>query len=462
MSHPLQARSRCAPPRRLALRLVASALLASLAGCGETPPPVAPSAPLAVPASGYVTSDTCRSCHPGPYASWAASHHSMMTRAATPASVLGDFDGATAHGRGHDIALSREGDRFFARVPSIDWDGTGTPSWEKREIVLVTGSHNLQIYWFETGRSRVLGRLPVAWEIFDRRWFPTADNFIAPPLPDDAPRALGYGEWNHGCIQCHVTDARPHWGGLDHTSTEASEFGIACESCHGPAERHVERMRDPSARYAEHLAPSDDPQHALAIALPPKLPFDRRSQVCGRCHSVWRFASNEHYSRFMTERLPFEPGQDLGEQGFAVIGSHRLDPDSFWPDDEVKPSGREYNGLVASPCFAAGELSCFSCHQMHAPVAAGDDAALAAWRDDQLKPGMRGNEACLQCHDAFRDDGARAAHAHHPAGSSGAECQNCHMPYTNLGLRKAVRSHTITSPRAATDRATGRPNACTA
>jgi hypothetical protein len=34
------------------------------------------------------------------------------------------------------------------------------------------------------------------------------------------------------------------------------------------------------------------------------------------------------------------------------------------------------------------------------------------------------------------------------------------MPYTNLGLRKSIRSHTITNPSAAVDQATGRPNAC--
>ena len=44
--------------------------------------------------------------------------------------------------------------------------------------------------------------------------------------------------------------------------------------------------------------------------------------------------------------------------------------------------------------------------------------------------------------------------------SSGSECQNCHMPFTNLGLRKAIRSHTISSPKVAADRATGRQNAC--
>jgi hypothetical protein len=37
---------------------------------------------------------------------------------------------------------------------------------------------------------------------------------------------------------------------------------------------------------------------------------------------------------------------------------------------------------------------------------------------------------------------------------------NCHMPHTTYGLRKAIRSHQISSPSVATTIATGRPDAC--
>ena len=217
--------------------------------------------------------------------------------------------------------------------------------------------------------------------------------------------------------------------------------------------RHVERMRDPRQHYAEHLT-SDG---ATDVVNPQKLGAALGSQVCGRCHSVWRFASNEVYSRFLKDGLGFEPGEELSSRGIMVIRSHALDPGAFWPDDEVKPSGREYNALLSSPCFRGGDFGCTSCHALHGP---GDAAALEDWRDDQLRPGMRGNPACLRCHDSFAPAQALVAHTNHAADSPGSECQNCHMPYTNLGLRKAIRSHTITSPSAQTDRDTGRPNAC--
>ncbi len=136
--------------------------------------------------------------------------------------------------------------------------------------------------------------------------------------------------------------------------------------------------------------------------------------------------------------------------------------DSFWPDGAVRVSGREYNGLVESACSARGtgqrKLSCLSCHQMHRT--SDDPRTPEQWADDQLRTGMRGNAACLGCHEGFGNEQTLAAHTHHLPDSSGSACQNCHMPYTTWGLLKAIRSHTIASPSALESRDVGRPNAC--
>ncbi len=145
---------------------------------------------------------------------------------------------------------------------------------------------------------------------------------------------------------------------------------------------------------------------------------------------------------------------------------------TFWPDGMVRVSGREYNGLIESPCFKRGEMSCISCHSMH-----------KSDPDDQLAAGMDGNQACLQCHDKFgnstqklgssaksalgpppsaleNQNGPLTAHTHHAASSSGSLCYNCHMPHTTYGLLKSIRSHTISSPNIDATVKTGRPNAC--
>ena len=71
---------------------------------------------------------------------------------------------------------------------------------------------------------------------------------------------------------------------------------------------------------------------------------------------------------------------------------------------------------------------------------------------------MEGNQACLQCHQKFRDTVSQ--HTHHAATSSGSLCYNCHMPHTTYGLLKAIRSHRIDSPTVRATLQTGRPNAC--
>ena len=119
----------------------------------------------------------------------------------------------------------------------------------------------------------------------------------------------------------------------------------------------------------------------------------------------------------------------------------------FWPDGEIRVAGREYNGLLESPCYQGGEFSCISCHSMH-----GGDP------DDQLAANMDGDHACLQCHEKFQQDIEK--HTRHPVQSSGSRCYNCHMPHTTYGLLKAVRSHRISNPSISSDLESGRTNAC--
>ena len=105
----------------------------------------------------------------------------------------------------------------------------------------------------------------------------------------------------------------------------------------------------------------------------------------------------------------------------------------FWPDGEARVSGRETNGMVETPCFKGGTLTCLSCHSMH-----------QSDPNDQLAAGMDGDAACFTCHDEYKSQ--VQAHTHHAAESDGSLCYNCHMPHTTYGLLKAIRTHLISSP----------------
>ena len=84
--------------------------------------------PVEVTADGYVSSDTCRACHPSEYESWHGSYHRTMTQRATPDTVSADFDGVRVDAvHGSAMQLERREDELWAEFD--DPGGRGrTPS----------------------------------------------------------------------------------------------------------------------------------------------------------------------------------------------------------------------------------------------------------------------------------------------------------------------------------------------
>ncbi|MCA9728674.1 MAG: C cytochrome precursor [Candidatus Eisenbacteria bacterium] len=446
--------------------------------------------PIETPDDGYVKSDACQSCHPSQYASWSDSYHSTMTRIATPQSVLGNFDRTYLEIFGDPYTLYRVGEEYFVDMVDPQYRRehgfTGTAPRVTRKIVLTTGSHHMQVYWYQAGEDRTLGQLPFVWLIKDQEWIPRVAAFVV------APQVLGHltgheevGRWNDTCIVCHATRGEPRIdrpAGAEHSvfkadqylpgstlDTQVAEFGIACEACHGPASAHVAANHDPRRRYELRMAGKSDSTIVNPAELPPKLAL----QVCGQCHGTTEL---EDWSDWSQDGFTYRPGEDLTASRVMMTSDNLDDPvvrryfdkyptifsGVFWPDGVVRVAGREYNGISVSPCYknapAGHEITCLSCHQMH--QADHDPRPRKEWADDQLKPAMNGSAACTLCHDKYADPAAAAAHSHHKPGTPGDDCLNCHMPYQSYGLLKAIRSHTIASPNVAESIEGGRPNAC--
>lgn len=434
-------RARVAGAALLVLALVGS-LAARIAGQRPDPAPVT-NRTVEVARDGYVSSDACRACHPSHYESWHASYHRTMTQVATPQSIAGDFDTTVRLGAA-TYRLERRGDESWVRVEDAPGGET-----EPREVVLLTGSHHRQWLWFPTGEGRRLGAAPFIWLKDERRWIPREAGFmLAPEL--GWSHSYHEGGWGAGCVSCHTTHGE--MTGPFNPEARTVEFGIACESCHGPAAQHVRRNRMPQERYGSYLSGDADP----SIVNPERLSHRRSAEVCGQCHSVSLMPSltvkdPERYEA----RHDYRPGDDLsGIVGDVRIAEHLADA-TRWPDGMSRSGGREYDALVATPCFQRGKMSCLSCHRLHR---AGDDPRpLGEWAVDQLESGMRGDAACLQCHESRL---AEHEHTRHEPGSTGGSCYNCHMPYTSYALLKAIRNHDVRGPTVAESLEAGRPNAC--
>ncbi|HKI72360.1 MAG TPA: cytochrome c3 family protein, partial [Verrucomicrobiae bacterium] len=331
------------------------------------------------------------------------------------------------------------------------------PKEETREALdvrvgLVTGSHHMQVFWVPGGEGNMQIGFPFTWLIPEKRWVPRNSTFVRPP---DVPHRSEV--WNVVCSRCHATGIEPRVDTERRTmDTRAGELGIACEACHGPGQNHV------NARQAESKSTTPAAQTLRSeIIHPKKVEPVRASQICGFCHSMKWWDRNEGWPE---RGFRYRPGDDL-EATTPIIRPSRVKAvsgladyldrnpdllrDFFWPDGMVRVSGRDYNGLLESPCYKGGKFSCLSCHSLH-----------ESDPDSQLARDRTGNGACTQCHERFREEASLTAHTRHQAGSSGSLCYNCHMPHTTYGVLKAIRSHQVSSPRVADQLATGRPNAC--
>ncbi|TPV93660.1 MAG: hypothetical protein B7733_19325 [Myxococcales bacterium FL481] len=407
--------------------------------------------------AGYRSESACRGCHAQAYASWHASYHRTMTQAVDATTVQADFE-AEIDG---EFAVEQRGETYWVRMPvarqaelaadpQAETEASASPfAWQR--VVMSTGSHHLQVFWVHDPSTGRLVAFPWSYLLADQRWVPNEHTLLRPDLGE-----VRY-VWNEVCVMCHAVAGQP---GLDDTpaTTRAADLGIACEACHGPGQQHADHYRSPLARYRQ----LGDDKPAEFVTNPARIAPREASAICGRCHSIWLPVDA---SAWRQHGLSHVPGPEFPQQ--ANLVRHPADADQpwmddvladdptflvgrFWSDGMVRVVGREYNGLIASPCAASSDFGCTTCHSMHR----------YAEPNDQLTPVATGNPVCIACHGQFADEAELVAHTHHGPESSGSRCYNCHMPHTSYGLLQAVRSHEIDSPSVESALTTGRPTAC--
>jgi len=79
---------------------------------------------------------------------------------------------------GEAYHLDREEDGFWVELPSAS---SGGDAPLRRQIALCTGSHHMQVYWYPSGNSRILGQFPFVYLKEARRWVPRNAAFLRPP-----------------------------------------------------------------------------------------------------------------------------------------------------------------------------------------------------------------------------------------------------------------------------------------
>ena len=251
---------------------------------------------------GYVSSSRCAECHPQNHASWHASYHRTMTQLASAQTALAPFDGVEVRVGDQHVELEVEGQQLWATMDDLDVPPVARPVRIKRPIVLSTGSHHMQNYWYAAGQSRILEQLPIVYLTEDQRWIPADATLLTPPSTEPVSNT---GKWNESCVYCHSTHGRTaptETGGVD---TQAAEFGISCEACHGPGEAHIDFHRGQSAGDAS------DP-----IVNPSSLSNRLSSQVCGACHGFTAALTFEEYQHDLLDGYRYRPVDDITKPGW--------------------------------------------------------------------------------------------------------------------------------------------------
>lgn len=322
-----------------------------------------------VQGNNWANEKDCQGCHSSVYQQWQKSHHANAMVPTTRATL-------------DDLPVSY------------------TIGYEPLQQFLITT---------DKGRLQAYGK---AWDTEQQKFFQ-----LYPEQADTPEHPLHWRQIAHQantqCIACHVTNYQQNYDvETDEFKSSWQALGVGCQSCHGPAQRHVE------------WAQQSEPRTAVAgVGLAVQV-FDaeQQLQVCAQCHSR------------RNEIQPFKPTVAIHDQ-FMISP---LSDDLYEVDGKIKDEVFEYGSFIQSRMYQAGVV-CSDCHNPHS--------------GDLQAPGQ---QVCAQCHTTSEQQN----HHFHLTQSSGAQCTNCHMPAKVYMGNDWRRDHSFSSPNPAQALALGHSDAC--
>lgn len=371
----------------------------------------------------YIGSDACEPCHTTIYHTWSRSTHCRTMMCADPTAIVGDFSpsGVTYEYQGKVTKMVRGPEGFSMVVPEPD----GTPVSYTIETTVGIRDQQAYLTKFPDGRYQIL---PTAWDIRRQTWFDASEGIV---LPQHAERSRGAYDWknigrtwNAQC-DCHLSGLERNYDPVSNTYASTwRSLDIDCESCHGPGQAHT-RLRT-----IKRLRPrvADDTSLVSYEKLSPRV----QVEICAQCHA---------------HRDVVAAGYDAGDEFTEFFDMALLDHDMVMPDGRYAALMYEVLGLMQSPCFTHGGITCMHCHDAHGSGLKND-----------LRPFSHPNDMCRPCHVRIVED--PRAHTFHRPDSTGNDCRACHMQALD-GARLKLPDHSLSLPVPENTALFGSPNPCT-
>ena len=327
---------------------------------------------------GYVGIDACIECHAERVAEVKKTNHFLACREPRPEDMPDGFgpDAGSFVSRYPEIhfEMTRKGDEYFQTSVRT------MPEGEQRTVAridLVYGAgtaDDVYLSWQEDGG---LVELPMTWLYASAEWGNAAfdrngkGDFGRPVTPR--------------CFECHNTWFHHFPGTRNAYQREHALVGVQCESCHGPAQKHVDY----------HKANPKEVD-GREIINPGELSQERKLDVCIQCHSN----SIYHLGR----AFRYRPGEPLEDYYKTVVVKNE--------DDHV---ANQIHYLRQSKCFQEDDtLNCITCHDPHS----------SRHHDDSSNSG---SISCMACHETKHCQEQERLPAAMPENIRG-DCVACHMP----------------------------------
>ena len=358
----------------------------------------------------YVGDASCQGCHAKEHTLWSGSDHFRAMMPANDSTVLGDFNNASFTADGVTSRFFRKDGHYFINTEGPDGAN------HDYEVLHTFGYKPLQQYLvaFPGGRMQVPR---VSWDVVKRKWF---HQYAGQKIDhhDWLHWSRGGQNWNTMCASCHSTNLQKNYAPeADSFHTTWSTITVSCESCHGPASKHVDFAKSGGYRKGEK------PEHGYLLPVKDSL-NTTMINTCAPCHARKSDIGQTalHTGEIMDDLIPEIPTTE-----------------HFHADGQVNDEDYIYTSFLQSKMYRRN-VQCSNCHDPHSG-----------------KRLLMGNALCLQCHAKTYDD---FQHQRHDVARVQIGCESCHMPgklYMGNDLR---HDHGFRVPRPDQSVKYGTPNAC--
>ena len=323
----------------------------------------------------FVGSTTCMECHSEIYTTHLETAHFNTSAIADSSNVKGSFKAGSNSLDLKDVAFEMriKEDTLYQHTTIKNRNLEVPPS--KFDIVIGSGVKGQSyLNW----KSEELYQLQVSY------YTPLDDWVNSPSFPTYSyTRPIG-----DACLKCHMTFATNVVNSKKENlyDRERMLYGIDCERCHRPGEKHVVYHRNnPEAKEAKYMMSLND------------ISRQQRLDACAQCHSGLR--------KELIKGTPFSflTGESLNEYSRNYGTAN--------PNEELDVHGNQYGLLTSSECFKqTATMDCSTCHDPH--------------------KNQRGNTAffnskCIGCHSASTSFCTAETLEKDTMGDN---CIACHMP----------------------------------